>query len=111
MKLFRERCPEHRYGGGNILLQKHLKTNSEWPQSGPVIPLSSKKRLFILGKSKKGGTAVKNFSSSLMICCDHRDGLFIFTEKRTVKRMSYYILQKGRSEYDYHIKRWEYKRI
>ncbi len=86
MELFRERCTEHSYDGGNILLQKHLKTNSEWPQSGPVIPLSSKKRLFILDKSKKGGTAVKNFSSSLMICCDHRDGLFVFDGRRESRK-------------------------
>lgn len=31
------------FGAESILLQKHLKTTSEWPQSGPVIPLSSRK--------------------------------------------------------------------
>ena len=33
-------------GAGSILLQKHLKTTSEWPQSGPVIPLPSNEVVF-----------------------------------------------------------------
>lgn len=42
----------------NILSWKHLKTTSEWPQSGPVIPLSLNE---VVSKAfafnKKGGTA------------------------------------------------------
>ena len=28
-------------GGWKVLMWNHLKTNSEWPRSGPVTPLSS----------------------------------------------------------------------
>ncbi len=42
----------------STLSRKHLKTTSEWPQSGPVIPLSSNE---VVSKAfafnKKGGTA------------------------------------------------------
>jgi len=63
-------------GAGSILYRKHLKTTSEWPQSGPVIPLSSMKWFFALADSKKGGTAARNISSSLVILRDHGEELF-----------------------------------
>ena len=35
------KVPERSTDAGSVLSKKHLKTTSEWPQSGPVIPLSS----------------------------------------------------------------------
>ena len=35
------KVPEREAYAGSLLSRKHLKTTSEWPQSGPVIPLSS----------------------------------------------------------------------
>ncbi|HJC65042.1 MAG TPA: hypothetical protein H9753_15730, partial [Candidatus Blautia merdavium] len=36
------KVPERGADAGSALSRKHLKTTSEWPQSGPVTPLSSK---------------------------------------------------------------------
>lgn len=50
---------------------------------------ASKKRLFAYAISKKGGTAAKNFSSSLVISTSHRGRAIFFSDTFL------YILQKG----------------
>lgn len=54
------KVPERSADAGSVLSQKHLKTTSEWPQSGPVIPLSSNEVVTkAIALNKKGGTAGK----------------------------------------------------
>ena len=52
------KVPERSTDAGSVLSKKHLKTTSEWPQSGPVIPLSSNEVVTKANAlNKKGGTA------------------------------------------------------
>lgn len=92
----------------STLSRKHLKTTSEWPQSGPVIPLSSNE---VVSKAfafnKKGGTAdIERVIRPLQSETGSRGRSFFI----------YFItpfLQKEREENrnDCYIKRWFKKRV
>ena len=65
----------------SVLLRNHLKTTSECPQSGPVIPLSSNEVVTKANAfNKKGGTAGKDYARPLQSHRAAGDGIFLFNK-------------------------------
>lgn len=76
MERSRERCICWKH-----LIGKQLKTTSEWPQSGPVIPLSSNEVVTKANAfNKKGGTAGKDYARPLQSHRAAGDGIFLFNK-------------------------------
>ena len=73
------KVPERSTDAGSVLSKKHLKTTSEWPQSGPVIPLSSNEVVTKANAlNKKGGTAGKRTSDPSLVVRKRLQGMGYF---------------------------------
>ena len=73
------KVPERSTDAGSVLSKKHLKTTSEWPQSGPVIPLSSNEVVTKASAlNKKGGTAGKRTSDPSLAVRKRLQGMGYF---------------------------------
>ncbi len=70
-----------RYHGWKYLDEKHMKTTSEWPQSGPVIPLSSNEAECSYALKRVEPRAIFFASSLLNVDAFKRDGAFLFDRK------------------------------
>ena len=97
----RVKCGSIQREGGcwKVLMRNHLKTTSEWPQSGPAAPLQPNEWFY---KNKQGGTASNDDYPSLAVRSDCR-GLFVspgtqFQTRQNAPQGSYCFYQKGEDQ-------------